>query len=409
MTHIWQGLRTGEWLTVARLRAYSLILLGLSVLVFAGWIAVSDGLIDRNGQPIGTDFSNVYAAGTLTWQGRAADAYEPALQHAAEKAMFDGREVPFYGWHYPPFFFAIAVLVAAVPYAWGLAIWLLASFAAYLAAIRAILPRRETLLVAAAFPAVFVNVGHGHNGFLTAALLGGALHWLDRRPWLAGVLIGLLAYKPQFGILIPIALMASGRWHTIGAAAATVAALVAISFVLLGSGIWHAFADSMNFTQTVVLEQGGTGWQKIQSIFSAVRAWGASVPVAYAAQATLFTALAATLAWLWHSDAAFELQAAALALGSLLATPYVLDYDLVALAVAIAFFARHGLRCGFRDFEISLLAAAWIVPLLSRSIAGATSIPLGLLVELAFYALVLRRAALDRASHAVGAHRVAQA
>jgi hypothetical protein len=409
MTHIWQALRTGEWLTVARMRAYSLILLGLSVLVFAGWIAVSEGLIDRNGQPIGTDFSNVYAAGTLTWQGRSADAYEPALQHAAEKAVFDGREVPFYGWHYPPFFFAIAVLVAAVPYAWGLAIWLGASFAAYLAAIRAILPRRETLLVAAAFPAVFVNVGHGHNGFLTAALLGGALHWLDRRPWLAGVLIGLLAYKPQFGILIPIALLAGGRWRTIGAAAATVAALIAISFALLGSGIWHAFADSMNFTQTVVLEQGGTGWQKIQSIFSAVRAWGASVPIAYAAQASLFAALAATLAWLWHSNAAFELKAAALALGSLLATPYVLDYDLVVLAVAIAFFARHGLQHGFRDFEISLLAAAWIVPLLSRSIASATFIPLGLLVELALYAFVLRRAALDRASHAVGAHRVAQA
>ena len=408
MTHIWQGLRSGEWLTVARMRAYSLILLGLSVLVFAGWIAVSDGLIDRNGQPIGTDFSNVYAAGTLTWQGRSADAYEPALQHAAEKAMFDGRDVPFYGWHYPPFFFAIAALVAAIPYAWGLAMWLAASFAAYLAAIRAILPRGETLLVAAAFPAVFVNVGHGHNGFLTAALLGGALHWLDRRPWLAGVLIGLLAYKPQFGILIPIALVAGGRWRTIGAAAATVAALVAISFALLGSGIWHAFADSMNFTQTVVLEQGGTGWQKIQSIFSAVRAWGASVPVAYAAQATLFAALAATLAWLWHSDAAFELKAAALALGSLLATPYVLDYDLVVLAVAIAFFARHGLRHGFRDFEISLLAAAWIVPLLSRSVAGVTFVPLGLLVELALYAFVLRRAALDHARHAVGAPRVAQ-
>ena len=86
-------------------------------------------------------------------------------------------------------------VVAAVPYAWGLAIWLVASFAAYLAAIRAILPRQGTLLVAAAFPAVFVNVGHGQNGFLTAALLGGALHWLDRRPWLAGVLIGLLGLQ----------------------------------------------------------------------------------------------------------------------------------------------------------------------------------------------------------------------
>jgi Glycosyltransferase family 87 len=409
MTHFWQGLRSGGWLTAARMRAYSLILLGLSVLAFAGWIAVSDGLIARDGQPIGTDFSNVYAAGSLTWQGRSAEAYVPALQHAAEKAVFDGRDVPFYGWHYPPFFFAIAVLVAALPYAWGLALWLVASFAAYLTAIRAILPRQETLLVAAAFPAVFVNVGHGQNGFLTAALLGGALHWLDRKPWLAGVLIGLLAYKPQFGVLIPIALLAGGRWRTIGAAAATVAALVAISFAMLGSGTWQAFADSMNFTQTVVLEQGGTGWQKIQSIFSAVRAWGANVPTAYAAQASLFAMLAISLAWLWHSDAAFELKAAALALGSLLATPYVLDYDLVVLALAIAFFARYGLHHGFRDFEISLLAAAWIVPMLSRSIAGATFIPLGLFVELALYGFVLRRAALDRTSHAIGAHGVAQA
>src|SRR6185369_15758895 len=186
-------------------------------------------------------------------------------------------------------------------------------------------------------------------------------------------------------------------WRTIGAAAATVAALVAVSFVLLGSGIWHAFADSLNFTQTVVLEQGSTGWEKIQSIFSAVRAWGASVPIAYAVQAALFAVLATPLAWLWHSDAAFELKAAALALGSLLATPYVLDYDLVVLAVAIAFFARHGLNRGFRGYEISVLAAAWAVPLLTRSIAGATGVPLGLIVMLIFYGLVLRRAVHDAA------------
>jgi hypothetical protein len=127
-------------------------------------------------------------------------------------------------------------------------------------------------------------------------------------------------------------------------------------FTTLGGGIWHAFADSMNFTQTVVLEQGGTGWHK--SIFSAVRMWGGSVPTAYAIQGALLAMLAASLAWLWHSDAAFELKAAALSVASLLATPYVLDYDLIVLAVAIAFFARHGLSRGFRDFEISLLAAA---------------------------------------------------
>jgi len=408
---LWDKLRSGEWLTIARARGYSLILLVIAAIALVGWIAVSDGLIDRNGKPLGTDFSNVYAAGALTWQGRPAEAYEPALQHAAERAVFAGRDVPFYGWHYPPFFFAVAVLVATVPYAWGLSIWLVTSLAAYLAVIRAILPRPETLLTAAAFPAVVVNIGHGQNGFLTAALLGGALHWLNRKPWLAGILIGCLAYKPQFGVLIPIALLAGGRWSTIAAAMATVAALVAISFVTLGAGVWHAFADSMTFTQTVVLEQGGTGWEKIQSVFSAVRMWGAGVHFAYSVQLALALILAASLAWLWQSDAAFELKASALASGSLLATPYVLDYDLVVLAVAIAFFARHGIDRGFRSFEISVLAAAWIVPLLARGIAGVTGIPLGLLVLLAIYIFTLRRAVLDRERVSVTAGRrgIAQA
>ena len=412
MAHIWQdigkGIRSGEWLTPARIRGYSLILLVISTLAFAGWIAVSDGLIDRNGKPLGTDFSNVYAAGELTWQGKPADAYSPALQHAAEKATFGGRDVPFYGWHYPPFFFAVAFLVAALPYAWGLALWLIASFAAYLAMIRAILPRPETLLIASAFPAVFVNIGHGQNGFLTAALLGGALCLLDRRPWLAGILIGLLAYKPQYGVMIPVALLAGQRWSTVAAAGVTIVALVGLSFAAPGSGVWHAFLDSTNFTQTVVLEQGGTGWEKIQSAFSAARNWGADVKTAYAIQLALGVMLAATLAWLWRSDAALELKASALATASLLATPYVLDYDLVVLAVSIAFLTRHGLKSGFRDYDISLLAAAWIVPLISRGLAGATGIPLGLIVMLALYVATLQRAIADRENAVVPA-RIAQA
>jgi hypothetical protein len=413
MTHIWQGfgqgLRSGRWLTAQRLSVYSLILLALGATIVIGWVALSEGLIDRNGKPIGTDFSNVYAAGRLTWQGRPQDAYDPVLQHQAEKAVFDGRDVPFYGWHYPPFFFAVAFAVAALPYAWGLLLWLLASMAAYLEAIRVILPRHEALLVAAAFPAVLVNIGHGQNGFLTAALLGGALQLIERRPALAGVLIGLLAYKPQFGVLIPVALLAGRHWSTIGAAAATVLALVAISIIALGGEVWHAFATSLNFTQSVVLEQGGTGWEKIQSAFAAARNWGADVRTAYAIQMALAIGLAATLAWLWHGTPAFELKAAGLVAASLLATPYVLDYDLVALAVAIAFLVRHGLVCGFRDYELSLLAAAWIVPLLSRSIAGATGIPLGLIVLLALYVSILCRAAIDRNRATSLAIKIAQA
>ncbi len=409
MTDIGCALRSGDWLTAARIRTYSLLLLVLTIAAIAGWIALSDGLVDRNGKPIGTDFSNVYAAGVLTLQGKAADAYDPPLQHAMEKAVFDGRDVPFFGWHYPPFFFAIAAITAMLPYAGGLTLWVVSSLLAYLAVMRAILPRPETLLVAAAFPAVFVNIGHGQNAFFTAALLGGALLLIERaRPWAAGVLIGLLAYKPQFGVLIPVALIAGGRWPTIVAAAATVAILVLISFTVLGSDVWHAFFQSMNFTQSVVLEQGGTGWEKIQSAFSAARHWGADIGTSYMVQTILALSLAAGLAWLWRSEAAFDLKASALASASLLATPYVLDYDLVVLAVAIIFFVRHGLARGFRDYELSVLAAAWIVPLLSRSVAGVSTIPLGLIVMLTLFALTMRRALTDRVSEIEGPARIAR-
>ena len=375
---MWRHIKSGAWLTRERVHGYSLILLTLSLAAAIIWIALADELIDRNGKPIGTDFSNVWAAGTLVLDCEPAAPYDPVRQHAAEIEAFGGRQVPFFGWHYPPLFLIVAAGLALLPYGWGLATWMALTLPAYLIAMRAIVPRPETVLVALAFPAVYVNLGHGQNGFLTAALLGGSLLLLDKRPTVAGVLIGLLAYKPQFGLLIPLVLVATARWRVAAAATATVLAACAATLVLFGPQVWLAFADSTTFTRIVVLEAGDTGWAKIQSLFSAVRMWGGSVETAYAAQAALALAVAASLVWLWRAPAAKELKAAALPCACLLTTPYVLDYDLVVLAVSVAFFARYGLTHGFRDYEISLLALSWAAPLVTRSLAGTTGVPLGL-------------------------------
>lgn len=413
MAYYWKAfhsdLRSGAWLTPARIRNYAWMVLGLSLAGLIGLVAMSDHMVDHNGKPIGTDFSNVYAAGVLTLSGRAADAYDPPLQHAAEKAVFEGRDVPFFGWHYPPFFLIVAALLALMPYSLALLCWLAVSLPAFMVTVHAIISRRETLLATTAFPAVFVNVGHGQNAFFTAALLSGFLTLLDRRPILAGVLLGLLSYKPQFGLLIPLVLLLTGRWTTIVSATVTVAALIAASTMLFGIDVWHAFAESTTFTRTVVLEAGGTGWEKIQSLFSAVRMWGGSINAAYAAQGALALSLAVSIVWLWRSGAAFELKAAALAVASLLATPYVLDYDMVVLGIAIAFLVRHGLSRGFHPYEISVLAAAWAVPFLTRGIAGLSGIPLGLIVMLALYAAILRRASVDLGFIATGSSRLVKA
>ena len=437
-------LRDGRWLSRERIRLWSLAVLAASALGFIFLVVTSDGRNDYQGRPLGTDFSNVYAAGTYVLDGNAAAAFDWPSQHARERQIF-GEQTPFYGWHYPPYFLFVAGLLALMPYTLALAVWQGATLMLYLLVVHAILStscpglsRASTpstdrlkqdvdgrdkpghdagvrgatdnslwLLLALAFPAVFVNIGHGHNGFLTAALIGTALLSLDKRPILAGVLFGLIAYKPQFGVMIPLVLVATGRWRAFLAAGATVALLTLATTLTFGPDVWRAFFASTHLTRVEVLELGGTGWHKIQSLFSIVRMWGGGIPLAYAAQGTLMIALAGGLVWLWRSAASFPLKAAALIIASLLATPYSLDYDLVALAPAIAFLVVDGFARGFGPWQKSALALLWFMPLIARTVAEQTLIPLGVPAMLLVLVLVLRRAAADAgviAGRAVSAH-----
>jgi alpha-1,2-mannosyltransferase len=306
MADILKSMQSGAWVTRERMRIVALAVVAAFAIGFGYLVATADGYVDRQGRPIGTDFSNVYAAGTFVVEGRPQAPFDPALQHEREQAIF-GADTPFYGWHYPPFFLFIAGVLALMPYGLALAVWQAVTFALYLLSIRAILScglaggmttlrGQLWLLLAIGFPAVFVNLGHGHNGFLTAALLGSALLVLDHRPVVAGVLFGLIAYKPQFGLMIPLALASTGRWRTIAAAITTVALLGLATTVAFGPQVWDAFLASTRFTRVVVLETGDTGWHKIQSVFSWVRMWGGTVATAYAVQAALAVVLGAALA-----------------------------------------------------------------------------------------------------------------
>jgi hypothetical protein len=417
MAALTESLRSGSWLTRERMRLVALAVLAASAIGLVFLLATSDGRNDRLGRPLGTDFSNVYAAGSYVLGGEHTAPFDPARQFAREQAIF-GSATQFYGWHYPPFFLGIAALLALMPYALALAVWQGATLGLYLWAMILLIPhpaagerhgriKSEWFLLALAFPAVFINLGHGHNGFLTAAIFAAALLQLDRRPVIAGILFGLLAYKPQFGVLIPLALAASGRWRSFAAAAATVALLAAAVTAAFGVDVWRAFLDSLGFTREVVLERGGTGWHKIQSVFSWVRMWGGGITLAYAVQGAASAAIAGALVWLWRGPAAFRLKAAALVIGTLLATPYSLDYDLMLLAPAVGFLVAGGAERGFAPYEKTLLAALWLVPLVTRSVAQATFIPLAVPVMLLAFRMILHLAFLQTESLRL-AHRAAE-
>lgn len=393
-------LRNGDFLTRSRLTAWAVIL----VCAFAaaiGWLAfTAHGTTDYMGRPLGSDFSNVYAAGVAALRGDAAAPFDIARQSAQERAIF-GAATPIYGWHYPPFFLLVAAPLARLPYVPALAVWQGVTLLLYLAAMALLLRRsadpslaRDRLwpLLALGFTAVFVNLTHGHNGFLTTALFAAAIALLDERPLLSGALFGLLAYKPQFAVVIPLALIAAGRWRTVLAGAATVALLALAVTVIFGADVWPAFLESTHFTRVVVLEQGSTGFNKIQSIFAWARMWGAPVSLAYAAQALVTVLIAFSLVRLWRSGAASGYKGAALCLAALLTTPYSLDYDLMLLAPAIALLAAEGRVQGFAPYEGLLLAALWLLPAAAREIAGAARIPVAMPLILLEYGVIYWRA-----------------
>jgi arabinofuranan 3-O-arabinosyltransferase len=189
-------------------------------------------------------------------------------------------------------------------------------------------------------------------------LIGGTLGLLERQPALAGICLGFLTYKPQFGLLFPLVLIADGRWLTIVVAAAVAIVLAALSWLALGSASWEAFVHWMPITGRVVLIEGQADWSRLQSLFGLVRALGGSAQLAWTVQAIGSIAVAAAIVYLWRSRVAFDLKAAALAAGTLVVTPYLYMYDLVVLAVAVAFLLRFALERGFTNSDIIGLSVA---------------------------------------------------
>jgi hypothetical protein len=386
-----EHMRTGDWLTRERVRIIAATLLIVYLLFMAFLFATSNGRVDRFDRPLGTDYSQVWTAGRFVLEGHPEKPFDNAAHQRRQEEYFSPTS-GFFHWGYPPYFLVVAAFFALFPYALSLLLWQASTLLLYLVAVRRIAPVQDCLLVAAAFPAVFINVGHGHNGFLSAGLMGLALLALERRPVVAGVLFGLLAYKPQFGLLVPIALLAGGHWRAIAAAGATIAAMTLGTAWAFGWETWRGFFEMMHFSRVVISEQGATGWYKIQTIFSAVRMWGGSIPLAYGVQAVCALGCAAIVAWMWFARADRRLAAAALMTGALLSTPYALDYDMMLLGPALAFVIAHGIEKGFRPWEKTTLAVIWAVPLSARVLTMTTFIPVGQIAMVVFMAMIFHRA-----------------
>lgn len=385
------ALASGDWVTRERGLAVAWLCALASVIAIAVLLGTASGTLDRLGRPLGTDFSNVWTAGRMALDGRAADAWSWPDHFAVQRALHGKTDVDLFGWHYPPPFLLLAAALASLPYVPALMVWQLSTLAPLTALMWRLVPRRETLLATLAAPVTLVCLTHGHNGFLTALLLGGGLMLLDRRPGVAGLLLGCLLYKPQFALIIPPLLLAGRHWRAFAGAALSSSLLVATTLAIWGWPVWQAFLDSLPLTRAVVVEQGATGWHKIMTPFAAARMWGGGVPLAYAVQAAATLASIAAVALLAWRNGRPDLRNALVCAAVLVSTPYALDYDYVVLLPALAFLWRDAERHGWLTWDKSLMAIAWIAPLVARQVAQFTFVPLGLAMAVAIAVIAVRR------------------
>jgi arabinofuranan 3-O-arabinosyltransferase len=375
--------------------ARSFVAVAAAIYLYDLYPQTRDHLTNGAGRPFGDDFINFWSGAYLALHGHATQVYDPAAFHAFQQSIA-GAQLEGYLYIYPPVLLVLTAPLGFVPYIPALVLWLSAGWFAFYRALCLALPGRGALLLALATPAVFINTIAGQNGTWTAALFGWGLGLLNRRPTLAGGLLGLLVFKPQLGILIPVALAAGRHWRALAAAAVTAAALLAVSALWFGTDIWIHYIRLVGLLRRLILEEGTGVWYRFVSVFVATRRLGVPVETTYLVQGIATVLAGVAVALVWFRDAPAGIKNAVLLLGTCLATPFLQDYDLVFGALAVAWLWQASAAsetAGAANSERALifsLGLLLLAPLFAAPLAHLTGLSFGPLFIVPIFVVTLQ-------------------
>jgi hypothetical protein len=323
---------------------------------------VTDGGGTGDGFVAGHDFVAFYSASRAVFDGNAALVYDKNFMKAAQHSLVGDTTVGYLAFMYPPTYLLLVSPLALVPYFPALALWQLIPLLFLLLTMgRRIDIAPVSLLLAITAPAVAQVLFAGQNGLLFAALLTGGLLLQDRKPLLAGILLGLATAKPQLAILLLPALIFGRQWIVLLGAAGTLVAMIVVSAVFFGLETWSAYTAIPEQARDW-LAAGLLPWPRMPTLYAAARLAGLGDQAASLMQAATGLAVLATVAWVWWRGTSIELRAAVLLAGAPLTTPFLYDYDLPFMLPALSIFIAHASKTGWRVWEKPLLLAVWLQP-----------------------------------------------
>lgn len=400
---------TGTWLTRERVVLYSTIMLLFEVLYFAVILWGVYELDIPDAAAPGWDFSVFWGASWLTNHSGAASAYDVSLIENLVKPLQHVAHTPFpTPWVYPPTFLlavrALSLLPFAVSYVifFGLGVVL----SGYVFA-RTFKPVGVFWVAALAFPPVWLAALAGQNSLYTVGLAMAALALLKRSPWTAGICIGLLAIKPQLAIVFPVALLLGREWRALTAAAVTASLFCLVAGVSLGFDTFTRFFTAVLPFGQLIANHAGEWPYGMPTGFAIARHFGLSPASAYLTQAAFAVPAIALVVYLFVIPSRYEVRAAAIATATMLSQTYLLNYDLVWLALPIAFLTTDGVRHGWLKGDQLVLVTAWVAPVVfffPPNVHFGLCMPL---VMVAIMAIIFRRSRFGaELTHHANAHGV---
>jgi hypothetical protein len=344
---------------------------------------------------IGTEFRMFWTGSYMALHGELSNIYNNEKFEATE-TLLTGTEKG-HVWLYPPPFLFMVLPLSLLPYLPSLALWLAVTFSCYLLILRGICPQPHVIFWMVLFPGIASNFLVGHNGFLSGTLLGGGLLFINSSPVLSGIFFGLSFYKPQLGVLIPLALLAGRRWNILGVTASSAAGIGITSALIFGPDTWLEFWR--NLPIAAKLTDTPWFWDRMPTIYAAARAAGSGTLIAWTLQGIMMLGVMAGVYWVWSGKGRPASRASILILGILLFTQYAFIYDYAILAIPLAWLWQEGQTTGWLPLEKPLLLYGWVMPAISSLMLSTVNWPLSVLMlptTIALFILVLRRHYVER-------------
>ena len=333
-----------KWLPLRRIRAQAIVLAlclwGVCAVDFA-----TPGLFDRVGNIKFQDFLAFYISAQQIAQHRASDLYDQKIGNDELLAIVrrpTGVHLPYL---YGPQVGLMFVPLASLSFPAAARIWVVFSLLVYFACIYAIWRRCRALrpysrivtIAAVAFPPLFHFFVRGQNSVIVLAFFTAAFLALraDRR-WLAGIVLGFLAFKPQFLIAIPLILVVAHAWKIFAGLAMSAVVQLAFARAYFGTAVMQAYFDTLQHTSRwITTAEANIAPIQMHSLRSF---WSLLIPLPTVAL-VLYVLSSICVVWIasviWNSVPEMALRFSALTLAAVLVNPHLFVYDLLVLAPVV--------------------------------------------------------------------------